>query len=249
MYETASMLWIGESLERYQLQRIVLGWHLFSSYSTCSVHVLAGIILICTSNFNYKVVKLAGYITKSVYLHLTRARVLQYLEDKCVIGPNTHLPICGKVIQKACSLNKNRDICISKLICNQLPTLQVLIQHKYKIDNKCPFCKTHVEDETHLFCYGHPVRTELWEELLIKLASWMQAHYWPSSTPYAYHYGVLMVWGTMYPQTTPEYRPSSQEALIEQTLIGWETFLKCFITATTVSIQVDYFTLIGSAAL
>ena len=82
---------------------------------------------------------ITGNVKRALYLHLTRTCLEKYLESKHIIGHHTYLLIFWPAICKAQGFNKNQDIRITKLICNQLPTMQILHWRKHATTDKCPY--------------------------------------------------------------------------------------------------------------
>ena len=123
---------------------------------------------------HYGKIIITGNIQSSLYHHLTRQPVRQYLESRNIIGPGTYDTVAWEAIHKARGWKHNLDMRLSKLICNQLPTLQTLHRWKQVISNKCPFCKTKVEDRQHIYRWSHLAWQEQWNGELQKLALWLQ---------------------------------------------------------------------------
>ena len=117
---------------------------------------------------------ITGNICCSLYCHLTRQPVKNYLESRRINGPGTYDSIAWEAINKARGLRHNLDMQIFKLICNQLPTLQTFFCRKWVISDKCLFCKTKVKDGQHIYRCSHPVQKDQWIEELQKVALWLQ---------------------------------------------------------------------------
>ena len=90
--------------------------------------------------------QLKGNIKQSVYICLTRHPIKDYLEDRKFISHGSYNLAAWDALCKAQGSDHNRDLCISKMICNQIPTLQIIHRRKQVVSDKCPFCHTAVKD-------------------------------------------------------------------------------------------------------
>ena len=106
-------------------------------------------------------ITIIGDVEKLLSNHLTQIQIIPYLETKHIIGANSHHLVYWKAVKKAHGSHWNWDIRISKWICNQLPTLQVLFCQKQSTSVRCPFCSSRLEDSTHLYTCQDPSRIEL----------------------------------------------------------------------------------------
>ena len=109
-------------------------------------------------------------VKQSLYGLITRQLVQEYLEDRKVIDSGTYDMIDWISICKARGSNHNQDLRMSKVICNQLPTLQILCHRKVVTSNKCPFCAVATEDLQHIYRCPHVARQDQWKEQLLHLA-------------------------------------------------------------------------------
>ena len=117
---------------------------------------------------------IACNIKQSLYQLLRRQPVQAYLEDRKVVGHGTYDLIDWVTICKAQGSNHNWDLQRSKVISNQLPTLQILYCRKHVISDKCLFCTVAVEDMQHIYRCTHTARQDQWKEQLQRLARWLQ---------------------------------------------------------------------------
>ena len=113
-----------------------------------------------------------GNMKQALYQLITRQPVQAYLEGKKVIRPGTYDLIDWVTICKARGSNHIRDLRMSKVICNQLPTL--LHCRRHVTSDKCLFYKVTVEDVQHIFRCSHQARQEQWKDCLPSLAQWLQ---------------------------------------------------------------------------
>ena len=194
---------------------------------------------------HYCKIAMTGNIHSSLYCHLMRQPVKTYLESSYIIGLGTYDSIAWEVINKARGLRHNLDMQISKLICNQLPTLQTLSRQKQVISDKCPFCKTMVEHKQHIYRCAHVVCQDQWREELQKVALWLQNQH---SEP-GIRQMLIMMLNQWHKNPDPNHYHHLDKILNvlteDQHEIGWYALLQGFIAHSIVDAQHRHFQYIG----
>ena len=190
---------------------------------------------------------ITGNVKHTLYQLITRQLVQAYLEDKKISGPGMYDLIDWVTIRKARGYNHNRDLCMSKIIiCNQLPTVQILHRRQHVTSDKCPFCKVAVEDVQHIFRCTHQARQEQWKERLQHLTQWLQEQ---STEPGLQQMLIIMLNQWHNHNAWSLFRcsdPILNRAAWDQHAIGWVILLKGFIAKSIIITQHAYFQYIGS---
>ena len=113
------------------------------------------------------------------------------------------------------------------------------------ISDKCPFCKTKVEDGQHIYRCSHPVQTDQWNEELQKLALWLQNQ---STEPEIRQMLVTMLqrWHKN-PKPNHYCHPDKflNKLAEDQHEIGWYALLQGFLANSIVKAQHQHFQYIG----
>ena len=180
---------------------------------------------------------ITGNVKKSLYHLITRQPVKAHLEDRKVIGYGTYDMIDWISIPRARGSNHNQDLCMSKVLCNQLPALQILCRRKHFTSNKCPFCAVATEDLQHIYRCPHVARQDQWKEQLLCLAQWLQEQ---STEPGLRQMLMIMLNRWHDHKSASLFRGTDlilNRAAWDQHAIGWFTFLKGFIAKSIVTTQ------------
>ena len=184
----------------------------------------------------------------TLYSELLSQPVSAHLEDSEVIGPISTSLVHWPSIQQACTSNWNQNLCISKVICNQLPTMQIMFWQNHATIDFCLFCWKNIETSEDLFTWTHPEKRDLWASCLMSLHIWLAA---TQMDPFLVSIiPTVLCWWALCPSSNPtpftSHIPTLANISADQHYIGWFAFLQGCLATSMINQQNQYFAMIGS---